>query len=126
MWRKAINTHSSNIDHSSRHTKRKQRDVTRVNYQAIETAIDQQAWHQVRTLLLAWASNKTDTAITTTDEFIEYFPELAEIMHSLDKQLYSPNAVVVWDTKQLIDMLKKQPNSPKKANSSDLLDPLYS
>ncbi|MGS2716637.1 BatD family protein [Eionea flava] len=128
LWRKALTTQYSaplkqaSVNNENKSVSKRSR---RAMYEKIETAVNEQAWHSVRTLLLAWASDKAGIMIDTSDAFIDHFPELKEIIRSLDKQLYSQSAVIAWDAKQLVHTLKEQPDSSIKKTSEEALQTLY-
>ncbi len=51
--------------------------------------------------------------------------ELKEVIHSIDKQLYSPSAVIAWDAEQLINTLKQQHDKTATPLKGSELQPLY-
>lgn len=80
----------------------------KTTYHQIEQAIDGKAWHSIKPLLQQWASIKANAVINSNDDIVQYFPDLEQALIALDKQLYSEGAIVVWDFKQLVPLLKQQ------------------
>lgn len=93
-------------------------------YNELEQAIEQQQWRTVKALVLEWASVKNQHAVSNSDEFIDTFPELAQAIQMVDKQLYSP-AIVVWDFTELLSLLKQQQTQKIDRNVDSGLANLY-
>jgi hypothetical protein len=93
----------------------------KIIYSDIESAVENKQYVALKALLLEWARHKTKENVTNSDEFYRYFTELSEVMSTIDKQLYSPNSIVVWDFAELLNLLKQQ-KAPKTetANNAEL------
>ncbi|EGG93797.1 BatD [gamma proteobacterium IMCC1989] len=117
-----INTIST--DDSFSH-KAKNKRALKVIYSDIENAVEQKKYATLKALLLEWASHKTEKKVSNSDEFCHYFTELSEVMSTIDKQLYSPNSIIVWDFTELLSLLKQQqvPKADKDINTE--LESLY-
>jgi hypothetical protein len=93
-------------------------------YKEIEQAIAQQQWQVVKVLVLEWASTKSQHNVGNSEAFINTFPDLAQAMQMLDKQLYSP-AIVVWDFAELLGLLKQQQVPTAESSIDSALESLY-
>ncbi len=104
----------------------KQGKTLQQHYQKIERAIEEQQWHQLPTLIIEWASIKTNTDIHNQDTVVAHFPHLREALESLNKQLYSKNSIVVWDFSLLLPLLKQQKEKKRsKRSAAQELTTLY-
>jgi hypothetical protein len=93
-------------------------------YKELDQAIAKQQWHTVKALILEWASAKSQYAVSNSDEFTNIFPDLAQAMQMIDKQLYSP-AIVIWDFAELLVLLKQQQTPKTERNVDAGLENLY-
>jgi len=112
----------SPLEKGNHKRKRKNTKTRAINgiYKELEQTIEQQQWQTVKALVLEWASAKSQYAVNNSDEFINAFPDLAQAMQMLDKQLYSP-AIVVWDFAELLSLLKQQQSlKPEKGIDTEL------
>ncbi|MFT6102641.1 MAG: hypothetical protein ACJA2B_001084 [Candidatus Endobugula sp.] len=116
----------SPLEKGNNKSKRKNTKTRAINdiYKELEQAIEQQQWQTVKALVLEWASAKSQYAVNNSDEFINAFPDLAQAMQMLDKQLYSP-AIVVWDFVELLGLLKQQQTPKTEKNVDTGLENLY-
>ena len=105
--------------------KAKNKRALKVIYSDIENAVEQKKYATLKALLLEWASHKTEKKVSNSDEFSCCFTELTEVMNTIDKQLYSPNSIIVWDFAELLSLLKQQqvPKAEKDINTE--LESLY-
>jgi hypothetical protein len=119
----------SNVDviatHDSLSNKTKNKRALKAIYSDIDNAVKNKQYTTLKALLLEWASHKTEEDVTNNDEFCHYFTELSEVMSTIDKQLYSPNSIIVWDFTELLSLLKQQqvPKADKDINTE--LESLY-
>jgi hypothetical protein len=123
LWR--ISLKSQKIASSTTTVPHKRTQSLKPIYQKIEQAVEQQKWNQLKPLLHQWASIKTHANIQNNDDITHYFPELQQVLISLDKQLYSENGNIVWDFKQLIAILKQQKVATGHTSEEQHLSALY-
>jgi hypothetical protein len=116
----------SPLEKGNNKSKRKNTKNRAINgiYKELEQRIEQQQWQAVKALVLEWASAKSQYAVNNSDEFINAFPDLAQAMQMLDKQLYSP-AIVVWDFAELLSLLKQQQSRKPEKDIDTGLESLY-
>ena len=122
-------SHFSNVDviatHDSLSNKTKNKRALKAIYSDIDNAVKNKQYTTLKALLLEWASHKTEEDVTNSDDFCHFFTELSEVMNTIDKQLYSPNSIVVWDFAELLNLLKKQEHSQIANNDTSALQPLH-
>lgn len=94
-------------------------------YRDIEHAIEQQQLAVLKALLLQWCALKTEQDIKHTDDIITCFPDLRDVLKSLDKQLYSPSNTTNTDISSLLNLLKQQKKNKQENTQAEPLKALY-